>query len=188
MFNKLLRKCGFYCHISFQFLIRIVYEELFDGTDNCCLSNWICHLFYLYEFVKILFRFRGCCFQWISLTSLRLLMLFSTSAFSPDFTKWKSFQLLDWKYFRKLNCCYFQLFQVEVVPFEEVLIFFVFQFQQFFQDNRRFHKFSFSSLNVCFWESCFLLLWRTIWPLQTKYFLSSVFDDLWSIQGVVVYH
>ena len=82
--------------------------EVVDGIGNCCLSNWIWYLFYLYEFVKILFRFGGCRFQWINVMSLKLLF-FSTSVFSPDFTKSKRFQLLGLKVLKKVKLLLFSI-------------------------------------------------------------------------------
>ena len=50
-------------------------------------------LFVNKKFFRILFRFGGCRFAWINLMFLKTLTLFSTSVFTPDFTKSNIFEL-----------------------------------------------------------------------------------------------
>ena len=64
-------------------------------------------LFVNKEFVKILFRFGGGRFAWINLMFLKPLTLFSTSVFTPDFTKSNMFGLFGLKVVMKFKLLLF---------------------------------------------------------------------------------
>ena len=61
------------------------------------------------EFVKILFRFGGCCFAWINLMFLKPLTLLSTSVFMPDFTKSNILGLFGLKVLMKVKLLLFSI-------------------------------------------------------------------------------
>ena len=69
---------------------------------------------------------------------LKSLTLFSTIVFTSGFVKSNILEVFGLKVLWKLNYCYLQLLQVGMVSLEKFLIPFVFQFQELFQDNRRF--------------------------------------------------
>ena len=64
-------------------------------------------LFVNKKFVKIPFRFGGCRFAWINLRFLKPLTLFSTSIFTPDFTKSNIFRLFGLKVLMKVKLLLF---------------------------------------------------------------------------------
>ena len=84
------------------------------------------------EFLIILFRFGGCRFAWINLISLKPLTLFSTSVFTPDFTKSNIFGLFELKVLMKVKLLLFPI----VLCWHSLLwgsfLLFLFQFQQLF--------------------------------------------------------
>ena len=67
-------------------------------------------LFVNKEIVKILFRFGGCHFAWINLMFSKPLTLFSTIAFTPDFTKSNIFELFGLKVLMKVKLLLFSIF------------------------------------------------------------------------------
>ena len=61
------------------------------------------------EFVKILSTFGGWRYTWINLMLLKPLTLFSTCAFTPDFTNWNIFRLFGMKVLVKVKLLLFSI-------------------------------------------------------------------------------
>ena len=119
-------------------------------------------LFVNKEFVKALFRFGGCRFASINLIFLKTLTLFSTSVFSPDFTKSNILGLFGLKLLMKAKLLLFSIVLSWLSSVRGIVNAFSIKFQQLFQDNHRFWNSHLALLNVCFWESCFLLFCRCV--------------------------